>query len=143
MSKTIETLLAEFHETKTSTIADIPASLALEAHEQWKTIRHTQLIERLTQFHIDIETQTGAGIMNIETNLGLALADIAEALDVKEPEDLLKILGSEAYLAIYWDPIPYRPAPPPLHRVRLLLAQLRDTWRGKWGDKPKVETEPC
>lgn len=104
-----------------------------------KDNNHT--IGALIQFRIEVEAEAKTSIANIPTTLGLALADITEILGIWEPEDMLKILGPDAYLAVYWDPIPYRPAHPPLHKVHLLLAKLRDTWRGRWG-KPKTETPP-
>ena len=82
-------------------IADIPTTLAMEAHEQWKTVRHTQLIERLRDFRIKVEAEAKTGLVNIETNLGLALANIAEELGIKDRADLLKVLGPAAYLAMY------------------------------------------
>jgi len=100
----------------------------------WTTIQEAQLIERLAQFRAEVEAEAEEPITAIETNLALALADVTEGLGLTDPEFLRHILGPAAYLAVYVDPVPYRPADPPLHKVRLLLAQLRDTWRGRWAD---------
>jgi len=97
-----------------------------------KTNNHT--IQDLTQFRLNVETEAETSINNIPTDLALALADIAEGLGISDPDDLLGIMGAEAYRHAYVDPIPYRPAHPPLHKVQLLLAQLRDAWTGKWAD---------
>jgi len=107
-------------------IANIPTHLAIKAHDQWQTIRHAQLIQRLTEFRVGVEAEAGIGIANIETNLGLALADVAEALGIEEHSDLLQILGGGTYLAVYKDPIPYQIATPPPHKARLLLAKLQE-----------------
>lgn len=129
MDKTTKELLAEFDKAIAPTEPRTPTT-------------KTKLATLLTKFRIEVETEAKTGIANIETNLALALADMAEALGIKDPEVLLQVLGDEAYLAVYVDPIPYQlPGPPAHHGWRLLLAKLRDTWRGRWTGEPEVE--PC
>ena len=104
--------------------------------------------EALTQFRIDVEVEAEMPITQITTDLGLALADVAEALGITDHEDLLQVLGDEAYLAAYEDPIPYRLSRPPHHAVNLLLAKLREiekwiTAKREARAKLKTEAEPC
>ncbi len=132
------------------TIADIPANLALEANKQWKAIRHTQLIQHLTEFRVGVEAEAGVAVANIPTSLGLALADVTEALNIKEPLDLMHVLGADTYLAIYEDPIPYQLPEPWYITVRDLLTKLQDTtiskgldrlreaWRRRQAPKPEA-----
>ena len=115
-------------------IADVPTNLALEAHKRREAINRAQLIERLRDFRIEVEMEAETSINNIPTDLGLALADVTEALGIEEPDQLRHILGPATYLATYVDPIPYQPAHPPLHKVYLILAKVRDIWQGKWMD---------
>ena len=139
-------------------IADVPANLALKAREQWRTIREARLIQYLTRFRIDVKNDTGTDLTTIETNLALALADIAEYLGITEPEDLLRILGESDYLAVYVAPIPYQIAQKEQRAQEeragpRMLAKLKDPTirkrfnklREKWlqASKPEAEPEAC
>jgi len=115
----------------------------MDKHNHSTTIETAKRIETLREFRLDVEAEANIGLADIETNLALALADIAETLGIKEPDHLRRVLGSKAYLQIYVDPIPYRPKGSPHNKALLLLAKIRDIYHGKWGSRPKPEAEPC
>lgn len=141
-------------------IAD--ATLAVEAWGRWRAAHTADIIKRLTEFRVNVEVETQTTINSIPVDLGLALADVAKVLGIEDPDDLLQVLGPDAYLEVCVESIPYRPVPnyepaegpeafylppsddpvpcqsriPPHHAIGLLLAKLRDTWTGRWGGKP-------